>query len=89
MNDTQNKQDRLTLAGKALQGLLASQNDDKGWDMNVLAVVSLKIADTVLHFSNLEKLPDLSEPGKEQERPALYIEPGIVVPVEQPSIITP
>jgi hypothetical protein len=72
---------RLTLAGNALQGLLASQQDDKGWEISALAVVSLKIADAVLHFNSLEKLPDLQEANREPE-PALVIQPEIITPRE-------
>jgi hypothetical protein len=47
------------LAGHALSGLLASQPEDKGWNIDALSVVSLKIADTVIQMSNLETLPAL------------------------------
>ena len=47
------------LAGHALSGLLASQPEDKGWNLDALSVVSLKIADTVIEMSSLQKLPDL------------------------------
>ena len=47
------------LAGYALSGLLASQPEDKGWNLDALSVVSLKIADTVIEMSSLQKLPDL------------------------------
>jgi hypothetical protein len=50
---------RLMLAGHALSGLLASQPEDKGWNLDALSVVSLKIADTVIEMSSLQKLPDL------------------------------
>lgn len=70
---------RLTLAGNALQGLLASQSDDKGWEISALAVVSLKIADAVLHFANQEKLPDLQEAKPE---PEIVIQPEIITPRE-------
>jgi hypothetical protein len=72
-------QQRLTLAGNALQGLLACQNPEKGWDIGALAVTSLKIADAVIYVSNMEKLPDLAD-SREQE-------PSLVV--TQPTIITP
>lgn len=47
------------LAGYALSGLLASQPKDKGWNIDALSVVSLKIADTVIEMSSLTQLPDL------------------------------
>ena len=72
-------QQRLTLAGHALQGLLASQSSDKGWNIGPLAVTSLKIADAVIYVSNMETLPELAD-SREQE-------PSLVV--TQPTIITP
>ena len=56
---------RLMLAGHALSGLLASQPEDKGWNIDALSVVSLKIADTVLQMAALETLPSLSTPKDE------------------------
>jgi len=47
------------LAGHALSGLLASQPENKGWNVDALSVVSLKIADTVLEMSLLNELPSL------------------------------
>lgn len=47
------------LAGNALSGLLASQPENKGWNIDALSVVSLKIADTVLEMSELDELPAL------------------------------
>jgi hypothetical protein len=74
---------RLTLAGNALQGLLASQPADQGWEIGALAVASLNIADAVLHFSTLEKLPDLREAKPEPEpEPAIVIQPTIITPRE-------
>lgn len=73
---------RLTLAGNALQGLLASQSDDKGWEISALAVVSLKIADAVLHFNNLETLPDLQDSQPESKEPEIIIQPEIITPRE-------
>jgi len=70
-------QQRLTLAGNALSGLLASQQDDKGWEINALAVVSLKIADAVMHFNSMEKLPDLQDSKPE---PEVVVEPTILTP---------
>lgn len=50
---------RLMLAGHALSGLLASQPENKGWNIDALSVVSLQIADTVVEMAALEKLPTL------------------------------
>jgi hypothetical protein len=50
---------RIMLAGHALSGLLASQPENKGWNVDALSVVSLKIADTVLEMSLLNELPSL------------------------------
>ena len=57
---------RLQVASQAMGGLLASQNPEKGWNLDTLAILSLKIADNLIHFSNEEKLPELinSEPKK-------------------------
>jgi len=66
------------LAGNALQGLLASQTEEKGWEINALAVVSLKIADAVLLFDGLQTLPDLQE--AKQEEPLVISNPEIITP---------
>jgi hypothetical protein len=42
-----------------MSGLLASQNPEKGWNLDTLAILSLKIADNLLHFNKEEKLPEL------------------------------
>lgn len=57
---------RLQVAAQAMSGLLASQNPEKGWNLDTLAILSLKIADNLIHFSREEKLPELinSEPKK-------------------------
>lgn len=57
---------RLQVAAQAMSGLLASQNPEKGWNLDTLAILSLKIADNLIHFSKEEKLPELvnSEPKK-------------------------
>lgn len=47
------------LAGHALSGLLASQPENKGWNIDALSVVSLKIADTLLDMAALNELPEL------------------------------
>jgi hypothetical protein len=57
---------RLMLAGHALSGLLASQPENKGWNIDALSVVSLKIADTVISMASLEKLPELKAPDDSQ-----------------------
>ena len=54
------------LAGHALSGLLASQPENKGWNIDALSVVSLKIADTVISMASLEKLPELKAPDDSQ-----------------------
>lgn len=53
------------LAGHALSGLLASQPEDKGWNIDALSVVSLKIADTVIQMSSLNELPNLKVDGED------------------------
>lgn len=73
---------RLMLAGHALTGLLTNQDKDKGWHVGTLSVLSLKIADAVLHFSEQEDLPDLVDPRSAEPEP----ESNVIV---QPKIITP
>jgi hypothetical protein len=58
---------RIMLAGHALSGLLASQPENKGWNVDALSVVSLKIADTVLEMSLLNELPSLKVEGEGAE----------------------
>lgn len=67
------------LAGHALQGLLANSTDEKGWDINALAVVSLKIADCVLHFDAKTELPPLVD-GREEKEESKIITPEIITP---------
>lgn len=64
-----NETSRLQLAAQITQGLLASQNPEKGWNLDTLAILSLKIADNLIHFSSMEKLPELisATPQKENE----------------------
>jgi hypothetical protein len=50
---------RLQVASHAMGGLLASQNPEKGWNLDTLAILSLKIADNLIHFNKEEKLPEL------------------------------
>ena len=67
MNEEQNN--RLQLAVQITQGLLASQNPEKGWNLDTLAILSLRIADNLVHFNSMEKLPELisAAPQKENE----------------------
>lgn len=67
--EEQTKYNRLQLAAQITQGLLASQNPEKGWNLDTLAILSLKIADNLIHFSEMEKLPELisAAPQKENE----------------------
>lgn len=67
--EEQTKYNRLQLAVQVTQGLLASQNPEKGWNLDTLAILSLKIADNLIHFSEMEKLPELisAAPQKENE----------------------
>ena len=65
MNEEQNN--RLQLAAQVTQGLLASQNPEKGWNLDTLAILSLKIADNLIHFSSMEKLPELISAAQKNE----------------------
>jgi hypothetical protein len=64
-----NETNRLQLAAQAMVGLLASQNPEKGWNLDTLAILSIKIADNLIHFNSMEKLPELisAAPQKENE----------------------
>ena len=57
MNEEQ--KNRLQFAAQAMVGLLASQNPEKGWNLDTLAILSFKIADNLIHFSKEKKLPEL------------------------------
>jgi hypothetical protein len=48
-------------------GLLASQNPEKGWNLDTLAILSLKIADNLIHFSKEKKLPELISADSKKE----------------------
>lgn len=63
---------RLHIATQALTGLLSSQDPEKGWDLDTLAILSLKIADNLIRFSRMETLPDLlpAKPDAKGEQPA-------------------
>lgn len=61
------KTDRLQLAAQAMTGLLASQNPEKGWNLDTLAILSLKIADNLIHFNSMEKLPELISAAPKNE----------------------
>lgn len=50
---------RLKLAAQITQGLLASQDPEKGWNLDTLSILSLKIADNLIKFSDMETLPEL------------------------------
>jgi len=74
------------VAAHALNGLLASQEPDKGWQIDALAVVSLQIADRVLHYNAQAELPKLQDARPDEapaaEEPAIYVEPTIITPRE-------
>jgi predicted nuclease of restriction endonuclease-like (RecB) superfamily len=61
------KQNRLQIATQVVQGLLASQNPEKGWNLDTLSILALKIADNLIHFNEMEKLPELITAGKKEE----------------------
>lgn len=65
----QNNNKRLQIATQIAQGLLASQNPEKGWNLDTLSILAFKIADNLIHFSTIEKLPELitAAPQKENE----------------------
>lgn len=64
----QSNDQRLVLAGQAVNGLLASQDPEKGWNLDTLAILSLKIADNILHYNSKDKLPDLVSKPQEEKK---------------------
>ena len=70
------------LAGHALTGLLTQQDKDKGWDTGPLSVISLKIADAILHFANQSDLPDLVDAREQEPAPEIIVQPKIITPRE-------
>lgn len=70
---------RIALAGHALQGLLASQDTERGWPIDSLCVVSLKIADAVLRYSELPELPELVDARPKEEKSNI-VTPEIITP---------
>lgn len=62
----ENKPERLMIATQIAQGLLASQ-DSVGWNLDCLCILSLKIADNLVHFNELEKLPEIVNTAKSGE----------------------
>lgn len=61
---------RLAMATNIATGLLASQDAEKGWNIDTLAILSLKIADKIAYYNNEEKLPDLFAPKESDEKQA-------------------
>ena len=64
---TTNNDIRLQLAAQIAQGLLASQNPEKGWNLDTLAILSLKITDSLVHFNSMEKLPELISDNQKKD----------------------
>lgn len=63
---TEEKQQRLDIATKAMQGLLSSQNPKEGWNLDVLSILSFKIADKILSHSEMDILPELTNKKEEE-----------------------
>lgn len=66
MKEQTNNPERLKIAAQVAQGLLASQDKEKGWNIATLSVISLKIADAMLHYHAQETLPEVGPPAEEQ-----------------------
>jgi hypothetical protein len=64
---TQVNNERLQIAVQIAQGLLASQNPETGWNLDTLSILSFKIADNLIHFSTVEKLPELINAATQKE----------------------
>lgn len=71
---------RLMLAGHALSGLLAAQSPDKAWNIALLAVLSLKVADSVLYFEAQPELPELTSEKPPEEPSNIITQPSIITP---------
>mgnify|MGYP001550398394 CR=1 FL=1 len=63
-----NNDQRIQIAAQIAQGLLASQNPEKGWNLDTLAILSLKITDNLIHFNSMEKLPELISANQNKEQ---------------------
>ena len=70
------------LAGNTLTGLLAAQSPDKPWNMALLSVLSLKVADTVLYFNSQSELPELTSEKPSEEPSNIITPPSIIMPRE-------
>ena len=74
---------RLMLAGHAIGGILASIPSDKSFEIGTVAVLSLKLADTVLLLSEQSELPQLtSEPEAPVPENNIIINPQLILPRE-------
>jgi hypothetical protein len=64
MTQTQtNNPERLKIASSIAGGLLASQNPDKGWNVAALAIISLRVADELMHYHQMDDLPEIKNPN--------------------------
>jgi hypothetical protein len=71
------------LAGHALGGILASIPPDKSFEIGTIAVLSLKLADTVLLLNEQSELPKLmSEEEAQAPENNIIINPQIILPRE-------
>jgi hypothetical protein len=67
MNNTKkNNKERIEIASRAMNGLLSSQDPERGWNINSLAIMSLRIADTILFFSD-KPLPEMKPIAENKE----------------------
>lgn len=60
---------RLSTATQIASGLLASQDPEKGWNLDTLAILSLKITDKLMEYNSMKELPELL-PAKPNEKQA-------------------
>jgi hypothetical protein len=52
-------ENRLFLASQIASGLLSSQDPEKGWNLDTLTILSLKVADKLIDYAQKEELPEL------------------------------
>ena len=61
---------RLSTAAEIASGLLASQDPVKGWNLDTLAILSLKITDKLMEYNSMKELPELfsSQPKPDEKQ---------------------
>lgn len=58
------------MATQVASGLLASQDPEKGWNLDTLSIISLKVADKLIEYNYMKELPELFPTKAENEKQA-------------------